>query len=654
MADIDVAEFLEDTVKTHTGDTTYTTALTVAAANWEAGAKYLVLMTARVKADTNAVAGWIMNREDGGDIVHSEMIGEDQRLHYPWWGIYDAPNPAEDIYFQHKLLSDSGATVESDSMALLKIRLDADLVENTDWRFDDDTSVTNPEATYTTFAAIASYTPGTPADHRLILGLVRIQANSNNRFGLFHLEENVNGTGWVEIGGEFSMEGEDLAEEWMYAVAWVDESGSAGTREYRIQTKNADTVGNHTHVYSAIFVLELNAFADHDEDQNTTPLTGTDALQVLNVIDPYTPTTTGDQVFITFSNTNPNAGDQWKVGMVEQDDVIVDADWDDDSVNRSNDVTDQLATFRARLLSVGSSGEKLEHTGDALSTSGTWDERSLAVFSVALAAGGTTVEQTNTGAISTITGALAKKPLIVRAGAATPTGALAREPQIVRTGSDTPTGSLSKQAQVTFEGSDTPTGALTVLKTLLQTVTGAISVITGALSVKVLKALAGSDTPTGSLNQKPAVTFEGADTPTGSLDKEPSVTFKGTVTSAGVLTNLKAVLLSVAGTLTSAGALAKKVFWSRGGTVASSGILNKIPQTIFEGTVTSVGGLTKKVLKALAGALATAGSLATVAIISEAAKVVRTYRGATETDFFRKDPDNFSGGTEDSFDGKAF
>ncbi len=132
------------------------------------------------------------------------------------------------------------------------------------------------------------------------------------------------------------------------------------------------------------------------------------------------------------------------------------------------------------------------------------------------------------------------------------------------------------------------------------------------------------------------------------------MTFKGTVTSAGVLTNLKAVLLSVAGTLTSAGALAKKVFWSRGGTIASSGILNKIPQTIFEGTVTSVGGLTKKVLKALAGALATAGSLATVAIISEAAKVVRTYRGATETDFFRKDPDNFSGGTEDSFDGKAF
>ena len=258
------------------------------------------------------------------------------------------------------------------------------------------------------------------------------------------------------------------------------------------------------------------------------------------------------------------------------------------------------------------------------------------------------------GAIATITGALVKKPLIARGGAATPAGALARKPLIVVIGSDTPTGSLSKQAQVTFEGSDTPTGALSVIQKILASMAGTISVITGALSFKVLKALAGSDTPTGSLDQKAAVTFEGADTPTGSLDKKPSVTFEGTVTSVGVLSTIRKALLTVAGTITSAGTLARKVLLSRGGTVASSGTVTKIPKATFEGTVTSVGGLAKKVLKALAGALATAGSLATLAIVSGAAKVVRTYKGAAETDFSRKDPDNFSGGTEDSFKRKAF
>ena len=251
------------------------------------------------------------------------------------------------------------------------------------------------------------------------------------------------------------------------------------------------------------------------------------------------------------------------------------------------------------------------------------------------------------GAIATITGALVKNPLIARGGALTPAGALAgKDPSIIRTGSDTPTGSLSKEAQVTFEGSDTPTGALAVLKTLLQTVTGVISVITGALSLKVLKALAGSDTPVGSLDQEPAVTFE------------------GTITSVGVLTNLKAILLTITGTLTSVGALAKEALLSRGGSVASSGSLNKKPSVTFEGTVTSVGiltalktilltvtgtitsagGLTKKVLKTLTGILTSVGSLATLVITSGAPKVVRAFKAARRIAFSNDVDDDFKGG----------
>ena len=285
MADIDAAEFLEDTEQTHTGDTVYTTALDVVDTNWVANAKYLVMMTARINHDNaNGLGGWIMEREDGGVITHSEFIAEEVR-HYEWWGIYDAPATAEGVRFQHKVLVDSD-TVSSDSMALIKIRLDDDLTENTDWRFNENTtkSLPSPETTYTTFAAIASYTPGTPADSRLILALIRVEATSASRSYEWHLEENVNGGGFVEVAGSGFQEPEDPANEMLHVVVWEDDSGTAGTREYRVQMRNEDDNANHEHIYSSIFVLEKNAFASEDVNKNTTPLTGDAGTQILNAI----------------------------------------------------------------------------------------------------------------------------------------------------------------------------------------------------------------------------------------------------------------------------------------------------------------------------------------------------------------------------------
>ncbi len=384
MADIDVQEFIEETEQV-SSSTTYATAFTVVDTNWVANAKYLVIMTARGLVASNTVeGGWKLNRQDGGDIAESEVFGEIQR-HYEWWGIYDAPSPTEDIYFQHKT-TNTAQEVRSDSMALIKIRLDADLTENTDWRFAEDlTKDSTPEDTYVTYANIASYTPGTPADHRLILAYLRVDGNSGNRSHLWHLEENVNGAGFVEVGGESSIEGETTTEFRTYVIAWVDDSGTAGTREYRIQMKNEDTATNSRHAYSSIFVLELNAFADHDQDKNTTPLTGDDTTHVLNTIANYAPAATGNQVFITFSQGDAGVSNQsWGKG-IESDDVSVDADYDDVNSVQSFDSTDKMGTFRSRLLSVASTGEKLEHTGFGMLSTGAWDDRMLAVFSVALA-----------------------------------------------------------------------------------------------------------------------------------------------------------------------------------------------------------------------------------------------------------------------------
>lgn len=388
MADIDVAEFVQETEQIHTGDTNYVTAMTVAASNWVANAKYLVFMSARLTPSSDVVEmSFKLNEATDGDIAETEVIGE-KLLHYSWWGVYTVPATARDVRFQHKT-ADGAQTVRSDAMALVKMRLDSDLVENTDYRFaSDSTKDDTPDtSTFETYANIASFTPANPTDHRVILGLIRVDGDSTNRSHLWRLQENVNGAGFVSIGGEWSVEGETSTELRQYIIAWKDTSGTSGTREYRVQMANEDTNVNARHAYSSIFVLEQDAvFADHDEDKVTTPLTGDDSLQVLNAIADYAPSATGDQVILRYANVDVGGSNRW-LNSLELDDTDEDADFGSGNTNLGLDATDKVGLFRARLKSVASTGEKLEQTGDGLESAGAWDERILAVFSVALADG---------------------------------------------------------------------------------------------------------------------------------------------------------------------------------------------------------------------------------------------------------------------------
>lgn len=223
--------------------------------------------------------------------------------------------------------------------------------------------------------------------------------------------------------------------------------------------------------------------------------------------------------------------------------------------------------------------------------------------------GGVTVQRTFVGVISSLTGALVKKPLIDRGGViSTITGVLAKKSLANFGGADTPTGLLSKKPLVTFEGSDTPTGVLTTIKKVLLSVAGTIVTIAGALIKKPLITRAGSDTPTGALVRKPLIVRAGSDTPTGLLSKQPQVTFEGSDTPTGSLVVIKKILLSVAGTIsTMTGALVKKPLKQMVGIDTPTGSLNQKPAVTFEGTITSTGVLAtvKTIVLVVAGAIST-------------------------------------------------
>ena len=388
MAAIDGQEFLQETHQDKTTNTDWATVLTAVASNWVASAKYLVLCTARIGMDDgNTVGGWKM-ADEGGDIAQSEHTMEnaaassEARPHsYGWWGVYTVPDPAEDVVFQHKTF-DGAQITRTDAVALLKIRLDADLVENTDWRLATNSSADQFTTDMETFADTGVFTPGTPANHRLILGLIRVNVDNTNINHEFKLQQDIDGAGFTDIGGLNSVEGEDSSEERMCVWAWVDDSGSSGTRQYRIQARD-DATGANNHIYSAIFVLEANAFESHTEDLNTTPLTATTSLQILNSVANYEPTTTGNHLVFTNALVNPNGDHSWSKSF-EIDDVEVDVDFGAELSGRRWDVTDQQPSFRARLLSINSAGDKLEHTGTITNTDGTWDDRMLWASSLEL------------------------------------------------------------------------------------------------------------------------------------------------------------------------------------------------------------------------------------------------------------------------------
>ncbi len=394
MAAIDLAEFTEETLQTHTGDTAYTTKFTVAAANWVANATYLVIVTARVGGSDNSdLFGWKMNRATGGDIVDSEQFLEPAAVSggvakpqtYRWWGIYDVPATAENINFQMKT-NDGANTAAADAISLIKLRLDDDLTEDTEWRFDEDTSDTTLTTSDVTFADTGSFTPGTPTDHRLILALFRVAVNDVTHNHDFVLEESIAGGSFAAIGGRGSAEGENLDDIRLYAWGWVDDSGSSGSRQYRIRVSDDESGTQSTHLYSSIFVLEVNAFESHDEDLVTTPLVGDAGLQVLNALAAYSATTTGDHLVLTMQNVDlGSVNSRWNKGL-EIDDVDADADFLSQQSGSGHDVSDKIPWLRARVKSLSTTAQKVEQVGSGLPVQGAYDERMLLVLSAELAA----------------------------------------------------------------------------------------------------------------------------------------------------------------------------------------------------------------------------------------------------------------------------
>lgn len=264
MAAIDHGIVQDLTVQSEVA-TIWSTFLTCPLANFVAGGKYLIIVTAQV-------AGAATTNPYNWRVLHGavEFEGSQKSVEpktawpvvqaYGFMTVFDQPGGgAEDIHFQMKTGMAASAAVV-DTIQIFYMRLDDDLVDGTDYKYaedDDSGAPTLHTGAFQDFASI-TFTPGVGAEDWLIIACPNWEMNSLSRQPVYRINRDV---------------GADVAPETTYAAESTNDQGqvllmrtytlTAAAHTFKVQGKDDDVTNHNAHYHSAIFALRLNAFVDH-------------------------------------------------------------------------------------------------------------------------------------------------------------------------------------------------------------------------------------------------------------------------------------------------------------------------------------------------------------------------------------------------------
>ena len=264
MAAIAHAETIQTTGQTHTGDTNWTTKVTLSSASFVADKKYLLICTAQATGDSASQLYGFRLAHGAAPTVFtgSTMIREpavaSAAQSYGYMTVWDVPNPAVDVVFQLQTLNAAGKA-SADTIHIFAMRLDADLTENLDWVFGEDTTVATHTTAFQTFASIA-VTPGAADEDWLILAAPSY--NVDNTF--ISAEYRIN-SATAGVGASFLEEGESTSEQLCQLLVTPYLSPTAAAHTFTIQGRDdaRPRGAQNQYVSSRIFALRLDAFADH-------------------------------------------------------------------------------------------------------------------------------------------------------------------------------------------------------------------------------------------------------------------------------------------------------------------------------------------------------------------------------------------------------
>lgn len=378
---------VQTTVQTVTG-TTFTTVLSLASSNFVADGVYLVEVQCTLGRADTTVDVQAKTRHGTTDFADSAARWEaaDQagaRVAYRWFTRWTAV-ASEGIDIQ--IACDTAAVnVTADQITIMVMRLDVDLVENTDYVYAEVATDTNLSLTPLTNGASVTFTP-TAGDDWLVKvcaqhDVVSVTASYGVRIfssGTFN-----------QTQPSLQREGENAAEQNVYTAARVFLGLGAVGQTFREESFNTQAASG-VRLHSKIFALRLNAFRNHVGAWTEAE----EALGTTDWADPYqvgislTPDVAGDVWLEASMVADLNNASREATARLQVDDVDQPGTQTSDIYLLTDpaDVTDEIPVHQMTIVNLSAAAHTFDWEGDADSTTGApaAEDRHLCAFTMEL------------------------------------------------------------------------------------------------------------------------------------------------------------------------------------------------------------------------------------------------------------------------------
>ena len=372
---------------------TFATKLTLNSADVSANAKYLVLCYAQLGA---ASAGMLAHAQ----LLHGTTVFTDSAVtmepagvatdttpamhSYGYMTVWDTSGGAESLHFQ--LAGDGSLAAFADTIVIFIMRIDADLVEGTDWVFNE---LTTDSAHNTIFATKAEVAPVvTSGESWLVIANVSyfvLSTNMNTEYRIFE-------DGGSDTTPGFSQEGERFLEFLSWLLSRVYTGLSTGVHTFSLQGRVDGTSRSGLttqHLGSRIFAMRLDAFQHAVSQWNSGNIAvGTSEVTVATAS--VTPTTTADFLMLGYATYDAGAaGAKMRLFVDESGGAPTPTGADKQFVVGSYDATDENP---ATALAVPSLSNGVAKTFKLVAQGSVTDRvakhRSLLLLSMELASAG--------------------------------------------------------------------------------------------------------------------------------------------------------------------------------------------------------------------------------------------------------------------------
>lgn len=388
--------FVEQTTpQTHTGTTAFTdiSGASIADTFFDDGAQYLIVAMA-LNTGSNANGNFGITCLHGStQFADSERIvepsGASDYYGYLWFTVWTAV-AGEGIKLQHRTVS-AAHTVSTDDVTLVAIKLSADLVENTDWFFNLNTTPTALTTTPTSFAFV-NFTPAISSDW-LVLGFMQTDTATLTVSQIARIKWTIAPPLTSETVPLVEQEPEDATNDaFLLSLARVYslEAGVASTFSIEGYLSGTGAAGDG-HLKSAVFALNLNKFAVHSSvwTPGTVSLSSTDfatQVQTLGI----TPLIAGDVWFGTYWVTSVADASSFSKSRLQVDN----ADQPDTQTSAAHpqatnwDARDNVALLMQTVESLTAASHTADTDASGAFTNGNAQYRTMWAMTMELAATG--------------------------------------------------------------------------------------------------------------------------------------------------------------------------------------------------------------------------------------------------------------------------